>query len=55
MTALYDWSQYTHLIVERLAKCPTMVEVNRKRIVAEQGKRFVMMTVHVAHEKVKYG
>lgn len=55
MTALYDWSQYTHLVVKRLAKRSTVVEVNRKRIVAEQCKRFVMMTVHVTHEKVKHG
>lgn len=55
MTALYDRRQYTELVVKRLAERATMVQVNRKRVIAEQCERFVMMTVHVAHEEVEYG
>lgn len=55
MTALYDRSQYTEFVVERLAKGPTVIEVNRKRVVAEYGERFVMMTVHVTHKEVENG
>lgn len=55
VTALYDRSQNAQLIVKCLAKRPTMVKVNRKRIVAEQGEGFVMMAIHVTHKEVKHG
>lgn len=55
VTALYNRRQYTVLIVKRLAERATVIQVNRKRVVAEQCERFVMMAVHVAHEEVEYG
>lgn len=55
MTALYDRRQYAELVVERLAERPAVVQVNGKRVVAEQRERLVMMAVHVAHEEVVHG
>lgn len=55
VTALYDRGQYAQLIVKCLAKSPSMVKVNRERIVAEQSEGFVMMAIHVTHKEVKHG
>lgn len=55
MTALHDRGQDAHLVVERFAKRPAVVQVDRKRIVAEQDERFVMVPVHVTHQEVEHG
>lgn len=55
VTALYDRGQYAELVVERLAERPTVVQMNGKRVVAEQRERLVMMAVHVAYEEVEHG
>lgn len=55
MTTLHDRGQDAHLVVESFAERPAVVQVDRKRIVAEEYERFVMVPVHVAHEEVENG